>query len=124
MLLDSNIVIYAAKSQGGDLLQLFEEPELAVSIVSYIEVLGFHQLDESEKRFCESFFRSVEVLPLTSVVAFTAASLRRQRRMSLGDAIIAATAMTYKLILVTHDVQDFRWISSLRLIDPLAESTH
>lgn len=40
--------------------------------------------------------------------------------MSLGDAIIAATALVHDLTLVTRNLDDFRWIAGLRLLDPLA----
>jgi predicted nucleic acid-binding protein len=38
--------------------------------------------------------------------------------MSLGDAIVAGTALTHKLELVTRNVRDFSWIQSLALINP------
>ncbi len=38
--------------------------------------------------------------------------------MSLGDAIIASTALVYGLILITRNVNDFRWITQLRLWNP------
>ena len=60
-----------------------------------------------------------EILPLSLTIAEQAASLRQQRRMGLGDAIIAATAMTHGLALVTHNTEDFRWIGGLELLDPL-----
>ena len=41
--------------------------------------------------------------------------------MSLGDALIAATALELGLTLVTHNVRDYRWIAGLELLDPLAE---
>ena len=47
-----------------------------------------------------------------------AVSLRQQRKMSLGDAIIAATALVHDLTLVTRNVDDFRWIADLRLLNP------
>jgi len=39
--------------------------------------------------------------------------------MSLGDSLIAATALQYNLILVTHNTDDFDWIEELTLLDPL-----
>ena len=47
-------------------------------------------------------------------------TLRQQKKMSLGDAIIAATALTHALPLVTRNVQDFRHIAGLKLINPFA----
>ena len=46
--------------------------------------------------------------------------LRQQRKMSLGDSLIAGTALTHGLKLVTCNIADFRWIPALTLIDPLA----
>ena len=120
MLLDSNIVIYTSKEGHGDLLQLiYGLPQASVSIVSYIEALGYHRLVESELQTLEDIFRRCRILPLTDNIADRAISLRRQRRMGLGDAIIAATAVTHNLTLVTHNTEDFRWINGLGLLDPL-----
>jgi predicted nucleic acid-binding protein len=43
-----------------------------------------------------------------------------KRRLKLGDAIIAATALTHRMPLVTRNTDDFAGIPGLRLIDPLA----
>jgi predicted nucleic acid-binding protein len=55
-----------------------------------------------------------------TIVAQRAVKLRQQRKMSLGDAIIAGTALTHDLTLVTHNTEDFQWISGLKILDPLA----
>jgi predicted nucleic acid-binding protein len=38
--------------------------------------------------------------------------------MSLGDAIIASAALVYGLILITRNVNDFRWKTQLILWNP------
>lgn len=48
MLIDSNIIIYAAKPEYGALRRFIAEKEPAVSAISYVEVLGYHQLTEQE----------------------------------------------------------------------------
>ena len=49
-----------------------------------------------------------------------ATSLRAwQRRIKLGDSLIAATALAHGLALATHNTDDFRWIPGLQLVDPL-----
>ena len=41
--------------------------------------------------------------------------------MSLGDSIIAGTAIIHKRTLVTRNIDDFRWIEEIDLLDPLAD---
>jgi len=119
MLLDSNIIIYAAQPDRADLRQFIAEYAPAVSVVSYIEVLGYHQLSEPEQQFLEQFFQAAQVLPLSDVVVQQAVKLRQQRKMSLGDAIIAGTALAHELTLATHNTEDFSGISGLQVFDPL-----
>ena len=69
-----------------------------------------------ERIFLEDFFQTAQILPLSDRVAEQALALRR---MGLGDAVIAATAMAHNLTLVTHNIQDFHWIAGLELLDPL-----
>lgn len=119
MLLDSNIIIYAAQPQYPQLRELIAERSPVVSALSYLEVLGYHQLTEPQRYYFEAFFEAVEVLPISQAVLSQAVGLRQQRRMTLGDAIIAGTALTHQLTLVTRNIDDFRWIANLTLINPV-----
>ncbi|WP_374757388.1 hypothetical protein [Fibrivirga algicola] len=42
--------------------------------------------------------------------------LRQQRKRSLGDSIIAATALVHKLPVVTNNIDDFSTIEGLTVI--------
>jgi predicted nucleic acid-binding protein len=44
--------------------------------------------------------------------------LRQQKKMKLGDAIIAATALEFGLPLVTRNVDDFKHVAELEIINP------
>ena len=120
MLLDSNIIIYAAQPVHTALRTLVAEHAPAVSVISQIEVLGFHKLAGQDKVWLATFFAATEVLPLSASAVEQAITLRQKRRMSLGDSIVAATALVHGRTLVTHNTSDFRWISDLELLDPLA----
>lgn len=123
MLIYSNIAIYASQQRYDSLFNFLESlPKRLVSIVTYIEALGYQRLLESEKRSLEHFFQNSEILPLSDSIAQQAVTLRRQRRMGLGDAIIAATAMVHELALVTRNTEDFRWIAGLELLDSLTNN--
>lgn len=90
----------------------------SVSAISRVEVLGFHRIDSDDKQKLEDIFASLDVLTLDSDVIEEAVKLRQQRKMSLGDALVAATALIYGLPLVTRNVDDFVWIPNLTVINP------
>jgi toxin FitB len=121
MLLDSNIIIYAAQPEHIALRQFIETHTPAVSVISQIEVLGYHKLTEDDRQFLEQFFRTAERLPLSETVVQWAVKLRQRRKMSLGDSIVAGTAIAYNRTLVTRNADDFRWIAEIKLLNPLAE---
>jgi predicted nucleic acid-binding protein len=118
MLVDSNIIIYAAQPVHSQLRGFIAEHVPAVSAISYVEVLGYHQLDDQDRQYFEQFFRRSRVFPLSQAVLDQAVALRQQRRMSLGDALIAGTALAHDLMLVTRNVEDFHWIQGLSFLNP------
>ena len=117
MLLDSNIIIIASKLTQTKLISYLRnhEKDLQVSIISQIEVLGFHQLKQVEKTFLDNFFNAISVIPLNDLIAFKAIELRQRKSISLADAIIAATALTYNLALFTENVKDYAGINGLKV---------
>ena len=123
VLLDSNIILYAVASGNESALQWIEREVPAASAVSYVETLGYHRLNERDRLELVAFFVETVLLPLDERVIGQATVLRQERRMSLGDAIIAATALVHDLTLVTRNVDDFRWIADLRLLNPFEAPT-
>ena len=118
MLLDSNIIIYAAQVENVMLREFIAKHEPVVSALSYVETLGYHRLQEIEKQFLEEFFTVSLILPISQAVIEEAVKLRQIQKMSLGDAIIAATALSYNYQLVTRNIKDFQWIEGLKLLNP------
>jgi hypothetical protein len=41
--------------------------------------------------------------------------------MTLGDALVAGTALAYNLTLVTRNAKDFNWITGLSVLNPFEE---
>lgn len=118
MLVDSNIIIYASQPEHDWLREFIAENQPFVSAISYLEVLGYHRLTETDKAHFEVFFASANVLPLSRQILDGAVRLRQQRKMSMGDSLIAATCLEHRLILVTRNTQDFMGIQDLKLLDP------
>lgn len=121
MLADSNLIIYAASGNYPKLLEWFLDNDVSASAVSLVETLGYHKLKPREKEALGAIFSELTVIYPSPEVFQTAISLRQQHAMSLGDALIAATALSHGLTLATHNVQDFAWVNSLDVLDPLEE---
>ena len=122
MLIDSNIIIYAAQPEHTALRQFIAEHSPAVSAVSYVEVLGYHKLTEQDRLLLEAFFAAAPMLALTQTVLEQAVKLRQLRKMTLGDALVAGTALAHNLTLVTRNTTDFAWIAGLTLLNPFEQS--
>ncbi len=120
MLIDSNIIIYAALPEHYDLRRFVAANAPSVSVVSFVEVLGYHRLTDQDRRYFEDFFVAAPVLQLSTEILDRATELRQQRSIKLGDALIGATALVYKLQLVTANTGDFDWIADLRVTNPVA----
>jgi predicted nucleic acid-binding protein len=121
MLLDSNIIIYAAKPGYEALQRFIAKHAPAVSAISRVEVLGYHLLTELDRKNFGDFFAAANVLPISDPVLSKAIELRQMRKLSLGDALIAGTALVHSLPLVTRNVADFSWIDGLSLLDPFED---
>lgn len=120
-MLDSNLVIYAARPEYPGLRRLITVRSPAVSAVSVVKVLGYHKLSVAERAHFEAFFAAAEVLPLSDAMVARAVILRQARKMSLGDALVAATALVFGRELLTRNVKDFADVSGLAVTDPLAD---
>lgn len=118
-LLDSNIIIYSALLEYEFLLEFIRKKSPFVSDISRVEVLGFRELTAEDIFYFESFFESTILITVSEKVILEAISLRQIRKMSLGDSIVAATAIVNDLELITSNTKDFKWISSLKIINPL-----
>lgn len=126
MLCDSNILIYAADADDTHCAQFAERDDAAIASVSRIEVLGFPgfgNLSPDRRARLHEIVVSMIELELNERVIQRAITLRQQKKMSLADAIIAATALVHGLPLVTRNVDDYKHVFGLKLINPFASET-
>lgn len=64
---------------------------------------------------------SLELIYLTPASYEIAIQLRQQRKLTLGDALIAATCLELGYTLATCNTGDFAWIEELKVFNPLEE---
>jgi predicted nucleic acid-binding protein len=117
IILDSNIFVYLVN--GSIDRQIIADVDIAYASVTKIETLGYWNIRANELLLLEALFGESEALLLTDAVVSQAVKLRQTKSMSLGDAIIAATALENDCVLWTANIEDFAHIDGLRLRNPL-----
>ena len=120
-LIDSNVIIDYSSGRLPEKSSNFVEQifncNFLISVIVKIEVLGFDDV-VLKMNAMEDFIDMAKILPLDEKVTDTAIKLRRQfKKLKLGDAIIAATALEHGLILITRNVADFSSIPNLNILN-------
>ena len=118
MLLDSNIVIYAAQPENAFIRDMMLDRSVSVSVITKLEVLGYHRLTSAEQDMFQGVFDVIHQIPVTPPIIELASALRQQRKMGLADSLIAATALKQAVPLLTRNIFDFAWIQNLDVINP------
>ncbi len=88
-----------------------------ISIISKIEVLGYNTSQEAHQLLLDFIGDSI-VIRLSENIVNKTISLRKEYKIKIPDAIIAATAIENKMVLMTRNIKDFIKIENLVIIDP------
>jgi predicted nucleic acid-binding protein len=120
-LIDTNAVIdYLGNklpASGMDFMNTVIDAVPNVSVVTKIEVLGFNAPEQHYKTLSD-FINDATVLDLTNNVVEASIDIRKKHKTKLPDAIIAATALVYDLVVISRNISDFKNIDGLQVIDP------
>jgi predicted nucleic acid-binding protein len=120
-LIDTNVVIdYLGQKMplvGMNFMNTIIDAIPNVSVVTKIEVLGFNTPDEHYQLLTQ-FMEDATVLDLSNNVVDTCIEIRKNHKTKLPDAIIAATALVYDLVVVSRNVADFKNIKGIQVMDP------
>jgi len=92
---------------------------IAISTITQMELIIGCQ-NKKELRTTERFLGRFEILSLNEQISNVAVELLREYRLSHGlliaDAIIAATAISFKVPFVSKNQKDYRFIDTLNLL--------
>jgi predicted nucleic acid-binding protein len=119
VVLDSNIIIYLSKGLLNieDISQRYYS--FYISIISYMEVLGYQFSDEGEKEIIKELLSNFEIIYINSEIAENVILIRQHKKVKLPDAIILATAKFLDCPLMTRNVDDFKDIlEEVNIVNP------
>ena len=121
---DTNTAIYYLQQDfshiGGKIIDdIAENTQICISVITEIELYSWKSGAQVDFDIVNLFVDFTLLFELEEEIKFKAANLRRQNRIKLPDAIIAATAIVYDLTLITNNTKDFTAIENLRLLNPL-----
>jgi len=105
VVLDSNTIVYLSK----ELICLddvFDDnEEYGISVITYMEVLGYHFESTKEKEFIEELLSYLTIIYIDETIAQKVIELKREKKIKLPDAIICATAMVNNSLLISNDIR-------------------
>ncbi len=100
-LADTNAIIYLLS--GKECMRPYLHTHLSVSVISRMEVLSFSGITAEEETVIRNLLNECNMLQIDSSVVEETIRLRRQYKIKLPDAIIAATAIANNIPLITAD---------------------
>ncbi len=112
-LADTNFLIYL--HEGRSFIEPFLEYDFGVSFISEIELLGYKNLKKSDEVLLKMLLKDSFNINFNDEIKLQTIKLRQRYTIKLPDAIIVATALVYKIPLVTAD-KGFKIIEELDLI--------
>lgn len=118
-LIDTNAVIdYLNNKLPEKAADLLDSQELELSVISRMELLAWPKASPKQLSVLKEFIGAIVIWSLDEPVIVKGIEIRKDFRVKLPDAIIAATAIVHGLALITRNVDDFKKITGLELINP------
>jgi predicted nucleic acid-binding protein len=120
---DTNTAIYYLQQQFPPsaekfMDELLKEKQPVLSAITEIELLCWKTATEKDLEVLQNFINDALVIELEQPIKLKTADIRKTYRIKLPDAIIAATAIVYDLILLTRNSSDFASIPELNATNP------
>ena len=119
-LLDTNTIIDFLNSKlplNANQLMFSLEPK--ISVITQIELFSSSKISDAELKELDSFIEIVTIYDkIDAKIVSISINLRKKYKIKLPDAIIAATAILYNLILITRNIKDFENITEIQTINP------
>jgi predicted nucleic acid-binding protein len=120
-LIDTNVVIdYLAEMLPASAMAFMNnviDVMPLISVVTKIEILGFNAPEE-HYQLLKDFMNDAKLIGLTDEIIDTTIEVRKNHKIKLLDAIIAASALVNRLTLISRNTKDFQNIGGLNCVNP------
>lgn len=90
---------------GGRLTSPLPSGNYFISVITEIELLSYPSLTADEELQIRDFLAKITVVGLDGNIKELAIAFRKNYRLRLADAIIAATAQSLNAVLLTNDLR-------------------
>ncbi|MCU0326347.1 MAG: type II toxin-antitoxin system VapC family toxin [Spirosomaceae bacterium] len=114
ILLDTNAVINFLNGESLE-VGLIQDKKIVISEITEMEIQCIPTLSQTERKLLKEFLGDCIIIRLNELIKDTAIKIRLSTRLKLMDAIIAATAQTLNLVLVTSD-EKFESIKTTKVL--------
>ena len=111
-LLDTNAIIYLLA--GNSCMEDYLSSNFALSIISKMEVLSFNNISIKEEYIINNFLNECNIINLNNLIVDTTIILRKNYKIKIPDAIVAATSIYCDVPLITAD-KGFSKIKEIKL---------
>lgn len=114
ILLDTNAIIYFLEGRARVAEYILFAERIYYSVITEIELLSAPHLSDEDSEAIRGFLARCQRVALTSDVVEQAIHIRRTKGLKTPDAIIAGTALSLDLLLITADRQ-FKRVTDLNI---------
>jgi len=120
MIFDTNIFIYADRGILSAKQLIMSTQDRAISAVTYMEYVPFCR-NKQELAVFEKMLKALQftIYDIDSSISFKARQMVKEYALShsveMGDALIAATALTHNEILCTSNIKHFTPVPELKI---------
>lgn len=121
ILIDTNIAIgYVGNRLDTSLLnkldKVFDE-KYHLSVINKIEMLGYPDLTPDDKIIFNLLIDNAILHHIDNLVIQKTIEIKQKNKIKLPDALIAATCLVHDLDIITLNINDFKNIKGLTIID-------
>ena len=121
-LIDTSAVIKylngSLPDKGLEMLDRILDKECIISFITEIELQVWDPVNSSDTDIYSQFVNGSIVLEIEQPIIAETIRIRKTYKLKLPDALIAATAIVYKLTLISDNNKDFLKVPALKYLNP------